>query len=197
MFHTNLKSRRLFCGLSQQQVADHLCVTPQSISKWENGSALPSIEYLPKLAELLDCEINTFFADGQSSNEDLTMLNNFFAVMTEVIYKETKNMDAAMFFIQEHPSIMEIFPEFCNRLNQHQTISCKMLQSILSCSENETLEFIDHLENCEMIEKLEGTNLYFVAHEAGNGLLTILKLYNYMLKEGFLEKIKVREHSSF
>ena len=65
-----------------------------------------------------------------------------------------------------------------------------MLQSILSCSESETLKFIDHLETCKMIEKLEGTNLYFVAHEAGNGLLTILKLYDYMLKEGFLEKVK-------
>ena len=51
MFNHNLKALRLKSGLSQKQVADFLSVTPQSVSKWEKGEALPSIDFLPKLAE--------------------------------------------------------------------------------------------------------------------------------------------------
>ena len=61
MFNKNLKNIRLQQGLSQKQVADYLLVSPQSVSEWEKGEALPSIEYLPKLAECLNCDINAFF----------------------------------------------------------------------------------------------------------------------------------------
>ena len=38
-------------------------VTVQSISKWEKGTALPSIEYLPRIAEFYSCSVNAFFSD--------------------------------------------------------------------------------------------------------------------------------------
>ena len=65
MFNNNLKKLRLASGLSQKQIADYLHITPQSVSKWENGDALPTIDYLPKLAECLNCDINVFFAPMQ------------------------------------------------------------------------------------------------------------------------------------
>ena len=74
MFHINLKNQRLKCGLSQKQIADYLNITPQSVSKWENGDALPSIDYLPKLAECLNCEINDFFAQDRNNAFNIEML---------------------------------------------------------------------------------------------------------------------------
>ena len=60
MFSKNLINIRLQQGLSQKQVADFLTVSPQSVSKWEKGEALPSIDYLPKLAECLKFHTNTY-----------------------------------------------------------------------------------------------------------------------------------------
>ena len=62
MIHENLKRIRLHFGATQQELADYLNVSPQSISKWEKGDTYPSIEYLPKMAEFFDCGINTFFS---------------------------------------------------------------------------------------------------------------------------------------
>jgi transcriptional regulator with XRE-family HTH domain len=63
MIHENLKRIRVHFGATQQQLADYLNVSPQSISKWEKGEAYPSIEYLPKMAEFFHCGINTFFSE--------------------------------------------------------------------------------------------------------------------------------------
>ena len=63
MIHENLKRVRAHSGATQQQLADYLNVSPQSISKWEKGEAYPSIEYLPKMAEFFHCGINTFFSE--------------------------------------------------------------------------------------------------------------------------------------
>ena len=83
MFHINLKNRRLACGLSQKQIANYLNITPQSVSKWENGDALPSIDYLPKLAECLSCDINAFFAPIQTTSIDSNILYDFMALMND------------------------------------------------------------------------------------------------------------------
>ena len=74
MFHINLKNRRLTCGLSQKQIADYLNITPQSVSKQENGDAIPSIDYLPKLAECLNCDINAFFVPAEQNPIDNSVL---------------------------------------------------------------------------------------------------------------------------
>ena len=189
MFHTNLKSIRLSCKLSQQQVADFLNVTPQSISKWEKGTALPSIEYLPKLAELLDCSIDDFFNHNLSETPNLSVLKEFFNVMIGLIYNRTKNRDDVISFIKEHPVIMDIFPKFCRELNQHQTVSRKMLQTILSCSKDEVSAFIDLLKNCRRIEKLNGTNYFFVPNESGYFLLTLLQEYSEYTTNEKLSKL--------
>ena len=66
MIHENLKRLRMANKLTQQQVADHLMISNQSISKWEKGEALPSIEFLPQIAELFNCSVNAFFSDYEA-----------------------------------------------------------------------------------------------------------------------------------
>ena len=50
MFNKNLKRIRLENNLTQKEVADFLHISPQSISKWENGESTTSIDFLPMLA---------------------------------------------------------------------------------------------------------------------------------------------------
>ncbi|QVK18309.1 helix-turn-helix transcriptional regulator [Mycoplasmatota bacterium] len=63
---TFIKELRMENKLTQKEVADILIVTPQTISKWELGQSLPSIDLLQSLSqiyhvtvdEIINCKIN-------------------------------------------------------------------------------------------------------------------------------------------
>ena len=61
MFHEKLRELRVAAGKTQKDLADYLMISPQSVSKWEMGESLPSMEYLPKIAQFLSCTPNDFF----------------------------------------------------------------------------------------------------------------------------------------
>lgn len=174
MFHINLKNQRLKCGLSQKQIADYLNITPQSVSKWENGDALPSIDYLPKLAEYLNCEINDFFVQNNNNEFDIEMLKKFFDFMTELILNETKESEDFQPFLTEYPNILDVYKELGNSLKQYQTIKRKNIQGILNCSNVDTDIFIDYFVNHELIEKLDLEDSYFVLKSNIDGLRIVL-----------------------
>lgn len=48
--------------LPQAQFGDAIGVSPQAISKWERQECYPDITFLPRLADLLGCTVNDFFA---------------------------------------------------------------------------------------------------------------------------------------
>ncbi len=45
-------------GLTQEDVAGRLGISPQAVSKWENGHTMPELSILVELAELLDCTVD-------------------------------------------------------------------------------------------------------------------------------------------
>ncbi len=55
---TVIRDRRRAMDLTQEQVADRLGVTCQSVSRWENGATYPDIEFLPDLADLLEVSLD-------------------------------------------------------------------------------------------------------------------------------------------
>ncbi len=59
-FSKNLTKYRKRCQLTQGQLAAKLHVTPQAVSKWENGS-LPDSEFLPAIANTLGISIDVLF----------------------------------------------------------------------------------------------------------------------------------------
>ena len=52
-----IASKRRARGLTQGQVAIHMGVSPQAVSKWERGLACPDLVFLDDLADLLDVTI--------------------------------------------------------------------------------------------------------------------------------------------
>lgn len=46
-------------GLSQEALAEKICVTRQAVSRWETGETIPSTETLKQLSKLFDVSINT------------------------------------------------------------------------------------------------------------------------------------------
>lgn len=62
MFCEHLHRIRVASKKTQQQLAHHLNISPQSVSKWEKGLSLPSIDFLPLIAEFFECSVNAFFS---------------------------------------------------------------------------------------------------------------------------------------
>lgn len=54
----NLKKYRVLKNFTQEDIANYLNITPQSVSKWERGESYPDITFLPALSNLLDTSID-------------------------------------------------------------------------------------------------------------------------------------------
>ena len=61
LIHQKIKQYRAEKGITQRELADILCVSPQTISKWERDECYPDISFLPMLAKVLGCCVNEFF----------------------------------------------------------------------------------------------------------------------------------------
>lgn len=61
IFCDNLKKFRLAKDLTQEQVAEHLCVNSQTVSRWECGTTLPDVLTLPDIARLYGVTVDDFY----------------------------------------------------------------------------------------------------------------------------------------
>jgi transcriptional regulator with XRE-family HTH domain len=68
IFGEKLKSERKNKGWSQEDLAEKLFVSRQSVSKWENGQNYPSIEIIIKVSDLFGVTIDELLR----SDEELT-----------------------------------------------------------------------------------------------------------------------------
>jgi len=175
MFNKNLRSIRLQQGLSQKQVADYLSISPQSISKWEKGEALPSIEFLPKLAECLKCDINAFFKPIHEEPIDLDLLSRLLDLSYEYIFNQKEVDEAFNAFFVENPNALDVLTEGEAKLKKYQTVKNKTIQSLFDCSESQAAVLIDYLLKHELIEKLDNDDSYFVLRDNIGGLRIVLK----------------------
>lgn len=53
-----IAARRKQAGLSQEELAARLGVTRQAVSRWENGTALPTVDNMVELAKVLDASVD-------------------------------------------------------------------------------------------------------------------------------------------
>lgn len=54
----NLKKYRILKELTQEDVAEYLGITAQSVSKWERGESYPDITFLPALANIFETSVD-------------------------------------------------------------------------------------------------------------------------------------------
>lgn len=69
-FSEKLTGLRRKSGISQEQLADRLGVTRQSVSKWEGGTAMPELVKLISLSELFDVSVDYLVKDRLDSPEE-------------------------------------------------------------------------------------------------------------------------------
>lgn len=60
-FGKNLRNLRLNANLTQEEVANKLQISRQSISKWEKDIAIPSIIFIIPLTKIYNCTLESIF----------------------------------------------------------------------------------------------------------------------------------------
>ena len=61
-------------NMKQDELAEMLGVTPQAVSKWENGASMPDIALLPKLANIFGVTIDDLFGADRTPEPDVQMV---------------------------------------------------------------------------------------------------------------------------
>lgn len=106
----NLKRIRKEYGLSQEQLADKLGVSRQSVSKWESGQAYPEMDKMIKLCQLFDLNIDELLNHDikkvndikESKNSINKHIEDFFCYITKTV-----NMFSSMKFKQKIKCLFE------------------------------------------------------------------------------------------
>ena len=83
----NIAYYRKLCGYTQEQLAERIGVTGQSVSKWENAISNPDISVLPDLAKALGVDINTLFAETPNEPKQIC-----FTELPELCYEAILSM---------------------------------------------------------------------------------------------------------
>ena len=68
----NIRRMRLERGMTQRELAHHLCVSVQAVSKWENDRAFPDLVLLPDIAVLFGVTLDELFGHKTVSGEDVS-----------------------------------------------------------------------------------------------------------------------------
>ena len=64
-----IASARKNLGMTQQEMADRLSVTRQTVSRWEAGSVLPDIDKLPDIASMLGVSCDYLLMDDIDADD--------------------------------------------------------------------------------------------------------------------------------
>lgn len=52
-------------GMTQETLAEKLSVSPQAVSKWENGASCPDISLLPKIAKIFETTVDELLSEEE------------------------------------------------------------------------------------------------------------------------------------
>ncbi len=76
----NIRRNRLDRGLTQEEVALHLGISAQSVSKWERGDGYPDIEMLPSIANYFNVSVDELLGTSDiQKTENYNRINGIWA----------------------------------------------------------------------------------------------------------------------
>lgn len=73
MINENILKLRKFHKLSQEEVADRIGVSRQTIAKWENGESIPDILHCNQMAEIFDITLDELVNYQSEEMSDIPM----------------------------------------------------------------------------------------------------------------------------
>ena len=75
MFANQLGFLRRSQQLTQEQLADKLGVTKQSVSNWKNGNIMPSVEMLEKIADYFNVSVDYLLGRNVFEQSSLSVID--------------------------------------------------------------------------------------------------------------------------
>ena len=80
----NLRRLRREQNITQETLAEKLGTSFQSVSRWENGTTYPDIEFLPAIARIFGTTVdNLIGCDSNPSDEEMEQIMNAFSEALE------------------------------------------------------------------------------------------------------------------
>lgn len=74
-FGNKLNNLRKKHGMSQEELADMLSITRQTVSKWELGQSLPDINYLLQLCSIFNVSSDYFLNDDMNKSQFVSIVS--------------------------------------------------------------------------------------------------------------------------
>ncbi len=97
-----IAEKRKSLGMTQQQLADKISVSFQSISKYENGSVYPSIEVLYDLAMCLKVTVDEILTGVEREQDSLS----YSKAGVDISYTDTIKQEMAKYLQTENPRVL-------------------------------------------------------------------------------------------
>lgn len=72
-----LKVVRNKIGMSQNEVAENLRISRQTVSKWENNVCLPDLENFQKICKLYKIDVNTILEKEEENKDNNEIIINY------------------------------------------------------------------------------------------------------------------------
>lgn len=70
-FGQRLSRLRKEKGLTQEDIASRITISPQAVSKWENGNSEPDLDTLNKLADILNCSVDSLLGREETAEVEI------------------------------------------------------------------------------------------------------------------------------
>ena len=91
-FNEKLQYLRKENKLSQEQLADMLDVTRQSVSKWESGTTYPEMDKLITMCKIFKCSLDDLTNDEITEinveKKNVNMINGIISNVSEIINRD-------------------------------------------------------------------------------------------------------------
>lgn len=94
MLSENLKAARTARGMTQEELAMHLNVTRQTISKWEKGLSVPDADLLIRLSEKLEIPVNELLGPKTDFVKEDTSMENTNKVDASKVAEQLSRVNA-------------------------------------------------------------------------------------------------------
>lgn len=104
MIGNNLKKLRRSRDLTQEEVAAHLGISFQAISKWERGEGYPDITILPALASYFDVSVDELIGMDEISSENRLETINLKWKENRVLGRHKENVELMRSSLKSYPN---------------------------------------------------------------------------------------------
>lgn len=117
----NLKNLRKRESITQEQLAEVLSVSPQAVSRWENGTTYPDITMLPTIASYFEVTLDELIGMDKIRDEhDIEEIMQQYRVNASKGHVD-KNIELLSEALKRYPKNEEML--FCYALSLHSCIS--------------------------------------------------------------------------